>query len=86
MNSILLPYSDIHRGRWDDTFAVGFSSSMQKYIGLYHQMLTHQYSGPFPHPEALLEHHLAEQGLKLVDACGASRGDILEIVKQCGVD
>jgi len=85
-SNILLPYSDIHRGSWDDTFALGFGSSMHKYVGLYSKLLSHQYSGPFPHPEALLGHHLMKQGLHVVDACGAARGDILELVKQCKDD
>ena len=82
-DSILLPYSDIHSGSWDDTFALGFGSSIHKYVDLYSKLLSHQYYGPFPHPEALLEHHLMKQGLHVVDACGAARGDILQLVKQC---
>ena len=82
-NDILLLHSDIHRGNWDDTFALGFGSSIHKYVDLYKKLSLHQYFGPFPHPEALLEHHLGKQGLHIVDACGAARGDVLELIKKC---
>ena len=83
VNDILLLHSDIHRGGWDDTFALGFGSSIHKYVDLYTKLSLHQYFGPFPHPEALLEHHLRKQGLRIVDACGAARGDVLELIKRC---
>lgn len=82
-DTVLLPYSDIHSGSWDDTFAVGLGGTISKYTDLYYKLMQHAYSGPFRHPEALLRHHLKSQGLKIVDACGAARGDILELVKQC---
>ena len=82
-NDILLPYSDIHRGEWDDTFAVGLRSSMKKYVGLYTKLTQRMHAGSFPHPEALLKYHLQKEGLNIIDACGAARGDILELVKQC---
>lgn len=82
-NDILLPYSDIHRGEWDDTFAIGLRSSMEKYVRLYTRLIQRTYTGSFPHPEALLKYHLQKEGLNIVDACGAARGDILELVKEC---
>lgn len=82
-SDILLLHSDIHRGNWDDTFALGFGSSIHKYVNLYKKLSLHQYYGPFPHPESLLEHHLEKQGLHIVDACGAARGDVLELIKKC---
>lgn len=82
-DDILLPYSDIHRGEWDDTFAVGFKSSMKKYVQLYTKLTQRVHVGSFPHPEALLKYHLQKEGVNIIDACGAARGDILELVKQC---
>lgn len=84
-NDIVLPYSDIHRGEWDDTFAVGLRSSMKKYVELYTKLTQRTYAGSFPHPEALLKYHLQKEGVNVIDACGAARGDILELVKQCAV-
>jgi hypothetical protein len=82
-NDVLLPYSDIHQGEWDDTFAVGFNSAIQKYVDLYNKLAQHAYVGSFAHPEALLKYHLQRVGLTIISACGAARGDMLEIVKKC---
>jgi hypothetical protein len=83
-NDILLPYSDIHRGHWDDTFSIGSRASMDKYVGLYIKLKQRAYANLFPHPESLLRYHLQKAKLNIVDACGAARGDILDLDKQCG--
>jgi len=88
-NELLLPRSDLHEGEWDDTMAIGQPESMSRYISLYLRLSggaydnTSQIPGLLV-PEQLLRHHLERfEKVKIVDACGAARGDLMQLNKSC---
>ena len=87
-DQIVAPWSDIHQGVWDDALAIGFGRAMRAYVGFYETM--HHKLWPVGtvgtiKPEDVLERDLNESaGVRIVGACGAARGDMLDLRKSCG--
>lgn len=82
-SSLLVPWSDIHNSLWDDTLAIGYGYAMRAYIG-FHELMPRLSWHISEKVEHKIERYLRDKfGVRIVYACGASRGDMLKLVKSC---
>ena len=84
-NEILVPNSPFHNTEIDEgTFALCRLPAMRIFFSHYEKIISRRPHTGFRHAEQFMMDHLRESNITIRFPCGASRDDILDLVRECG--